>query len=262
MRNLMFYDAAYPPPSEPPGMDGVAFYIGGDTPHVWTAAEIGATCVRYRLPIYVRSDPSRASAQNDASTALMQLRAIGAPRGCLVAWDTEVAADPGYMRAIFELIVGGGGYALIDYGSQSALFANELPVGGYYWGADWTGGPHVVPGDQMTQFAAVTNYDESEAHASLPFWDTRPTTPAPTSTPTAYQTETLMQQLPQIRQGATGAAVRTAQGLCIARGHLVIVDGIFGPATAAAIRDVQAAARISIDGIIGPRTWPVLLGIA
>ena len=54
---LRFYDAAYPP-AKPPAADGVCIYIGGDTPHVWTLAEIEAQPARYRLPIFVRSNPA------------------------------------------------------------------------------------------------------------------------------------------------------------------------------------------------------------
>jgi hypothetical protein len=74
-------------------------------------------------------------------------------------------------------------------------------------------------------------------------------------------TEILMQQLPVLQQGATGTAVRTVQGLCAARGHAVTVDGSFGPATLTAVRAVQAAGRVATDGVVGPVTWGVLLGV-
>jgi hypothetical protein len=74
-------------------------------------------------------------------------------------------------------------------------------------------------------------------------------------------TETIVQQLPELRQGATGTAVRTVQGLCAARGHAVTVDGSFGPATLAAVKAAQAAGRVTQDGVVGPVTWGVLLGV-
>lgn len=85
-----------------------------------------------------------------------------------------------------------------------------------------------------------------------------PTTPAPPE-PDTWQ-EDMMNALPQVRQGATGPAVRTIQALCTAREHPVTVDGIFGPQTAAAVRAVQADHHIPDDGIVGPQTWPVLIG--
>lgn len=77
----------------------------------------------------------------------------------------------------------------------------------------------------------------------------------------ANWTEKLVQQLPVVSQGASGAVVRTVQGLCCARGHSVTVDGVFGPATGQAVRNVQAAAKVAADGTVGPVTWPVLLGV-
>lgn len=258
MTDLTFYDAAVPPPN-PPQTDGIAFYIGGDAAHVWTLAEIQATKARYRLPIFVRSDPSAANADLDAAEAARALTSIGAPRGSLVAWDTETAADPAYMTTVCRLITGYG-YALIDYGSQSALFGNELPPEAYYWGADWTGRQAVLPGDSGTQYAEDGEYDLDVFKAGLPFWDTHPGHIAPLS-PITWQ-ETMMQQLPTVLQGTTGNTVKTVQGLCVARGFTSLaIDGVFGPATDSTVRLIQTAARIIVDGKVGPQTWPALLGI-
>ncbi len=70
-------------------------------------------------------------------------------------------------------------YALIVYGSQSTVFGNDVPDG-LYFGADWTGMPHLAAGDAMTQWVSFSGYDEDLARATLPFWDTRPAPePAP-----------------------------------------------------------------------------------
>jgi hypothetical protein len=76
-------------------------------------------------------------------------------------------------------------------------------------------------------------------------------------------------KMPVIRQGATGPAVRTVQGLLVARYYRLGtsgqlhdgIDGVFGPLTDAAVREAQGAARIAVDGIVGPQTWPVLAGV-
>lgn len=78
------------------------------------------------------------------------------------------------------------------------------------------------------------------------------------------RTERIVRELGTVQAGMTGEAVKTVQGLCIARGanHLV-VDGIFGNQTLSAVKFAQSmVAGMAVDGIVGPLTWPVLLGIA
>ncbi len=72
-------------------------------------------------------------------------------------------------------------------------------------------------------------------------------------------TEAMMAELPLVRPHDSGEAVRTVQGLCAARRHPVVIDGAFGPATAAAVREVQRDAGIAQDGIVGPLTWGALV---
>lgn len=177
--DLLFIDSAYPIPAAqyPAGVDGVCGYIGGDTPNVWTAADWAAQPARYRLPVFVQSDPGSADPAADADAALAGLRGISCPAGCLVAWDVETAAGPSYVAGVYAAL-NAAGYTLIVYGSQSTVMGNANPDG-LYWGGDWTGVPHIATGDVMTQFVSFSSYDESEAQAALPFWDTQNPGPAP-----------------------------------------------------------------------------------
>lgn len=177
MSILTFYDAAYPPANPPSGMDGVAGYLGGDTPNVWSLADWNSQKVRFRLPIFVRSNPPGPGAPADVASALMQLRAIGAPKGILVAWDMETAADAAYIKSVYQLM-STEGYKLIVYGSQDDVFGNDNPDG-LYWGADWTSVSGLQPGDAITQWVAFNSYDEDTALSTLPFWDTDPPKPRP-----------------------------------------------------------------------------------
>uniref|UniRef100_UPI000DF8079D peptidoglycan-binding protein n=1 Tax=Desertihabitans aurantiacus TaxID=2282477 RepID=UPI000DF8079D len=64
---------------------------------------------------------------------------------------------------------------------------------------------------------------------------------------------------PTISEGDQGTAVSDAQTLLNAKGgYGLVVDGIFGPATTAAVRDFQAASGLGVDGIVGPATWAAL----
>ncbi len=40
----------------------------------------------------------------------------------------------------------------------------------------------------------------------------------------------------------------------------VATDGIFGPATEAAVRSFQSQRHLAVDGIVGPKTWAALAG--
>lgn len=98
--------------------------------------------------------------------------------------------------------------------------------------------------------------------AEMAQWLGQSPAPAPKPAPAANWTEKMVQQLPEVKQGATGNVVRTVQGLCAARGHAVAVDGSFGPATLNAVKACQAAARIAQDGVVGPATWAALVGVS
>jgi peptidoglycan hydrolase-like protein with peptidoglycan-binding domain len=64
---------------------------------------------------------------------------------------------------------------------------------------------------------------------------------------------------PTIGPGATGDVVRRAQrGLRRTPNLGLAVDGIFGPATEAAVKAFQQGAGLQVDGVVGPETWNAL----
>ena len=278
---LTFYDAAWPP-QVPPVTDGVCIYIGGDTPHVWTAEEIAEQMARYRLPVFVRSNPRGiAGVASDVNAALRGLADIKAPRGILVAWDMETAADKFYIAGVYTGMAAHG-YRVIIYGSQSDVMGNDVPDD-LYWGADWTGAAHLHKGDVMTQWVSFAGFDLDLAEPSLPFWDTQakaPVPPAPKPVPPPLPTAptappwqvTLMNNLPTLAEGAQDESghvffVHRAQDLArlygqingLAEAAALEVTGSYDAATKAAIEQVQKRAHITIDGVCGADTWSVLI---
>lgn len=63
-----------------------------------------------------------------------------------------------------------------------------------------------------------------------------------------------------LRMGDQGAEVAEIQGKLALLGYDVVADGDFGPATADAVREFQAANGIKSDGLVGPATYMALLG--
>jgi len=76
--------------------------------------------------------------------------------------------------------------------------------------------------------------------------------------------------LPELRQGDTGKPVERLQTLLIGRGYYCggriyggreQPDGEFGPATEVAVKDLQLAAEISQNGVVGSDTWSALINL-
>jgi hypothetical protein len=64
---------------------------------------------------------------------------------------------------------------------------------------------------------------------------------------------------PVLRRGSRGEPVRCLQeSLNNWGGAKLLVDGIFGPATEAAVKRFQKAHKLVVDGVVGPQTWGAL----
>src|SRR6185437_3571021 len=124
-----------------------AFYIGGDTPHVWTSSQIHNPTNEYRLPIWVYKNND---GKTDANEAIAFCRKIGMPRGRLICLDMETHVDPDYSKAFHDTVVSAG-YVYVVYESESVQgnFVGANPR----WGADWTNAVHIVANDWATQYA-------------------------------------------------------------------------------------------------------------
>lgn len=63
-----------------------------------------------------------------------------------------------------------------------------------------------------------------------------------------------------LREGAAGAQVRRLQSALADAGFVprVAVDGVFGAGTRAAVEEYQRRAGLTVDGVVGARTWAAL----
>lgn len=165
------YDAAYA--VYPKGFDATFFYIGGDTPHVWTNNEVAAITTRYKAPIYTRYPTTGHNGVTDAQEALSRVLHLGQPQGTVVMLDFETGVDSEYVR-LFNLTLQNAGYPLVIYGSESTLFQNPEPSGGYWLAkpgnVDTAGNPILDSRSVITQYHITDSYDYNIISDSVPLW--------------------------------------------------------------------------------------------
>lgn len=64
-----------------------------------------------------------------------------------------------------------------------------------------------------------------------------------------------------VKKGSRGQDVAALQTVLNNLGYNAgRIDGFFGPGTEGAVKKLQAAHGLTVDGIVGPKTWAVLLG--
>jgi len=61
--------------------------------------------------------------------------------------------------------------------------------------------------------------------------------------------------VPNLRFGNSGLAVRVLQRLLIANGYAIRIDGVYGALTESAVKAFQNRRNLAVDGVVGPRTW-------
>ena len=64
---------------------------------------------------------------------------------------------------------------------------------------------------------------------------------------------------PVVQNGNQGHPIRALQFLLQAHGHILAVDGMFGPVTEAAVKAFQTGKGMTADGIVTPQTWSALI---
>ena len=116
------FDAAYPPGTPYPGAQAVMGYIGGNTPHIWTAAEWQRFSHLVQFPIWVgyqEADPA-----THGSQAVAAMTALGwaehRPNRRAVIIDEETEVDDAWLNA-FASVIWAAGYETYVYGSQSTV---------------------------------------------------------------------------------------------------------------------------------------------
>ena len=73
--------------------------------------------------------------------------------------------------------------------------------------------------------------------------------------------KTVNLELPVLKRGAKGDSVKALQALLNGYGYAIDVDGSFGGATEAAVKQYQQDHDLTADGSVGRKTWTALLGL-
>ena len=86
-------------------------------------------------------------------------------------------------------------------------------------------------------------------------------TPAPKEPAPSRNTKLRFNRRPILKFGSTGKDVKILQKRINKLGFSIAVDGIFGIETDTTIRYIQKEVALKPNGIVGPMTWLLLLGV-
>jgi Putative peptidoglycan binding domain len=257
-QTLAMWDASTLPDPQPT-TPVAAFYVGGDTPHVYTDTQIKAIRARYGVPIWTGYDFQHDGAA-EAAKVVEWLHRHGWKGGTLVAVDTEELVIPDFLGP-FNTVITQAGWLLLHYESKVAIAGNP-PTSGGKWAADWTGIPHLRPGDTATQYVPDkwlgALYDLSLILASAPLHELNPPVVAHVTW------ADVAMRLPVLGVGMTGPAVARMQHLLEAWYPASTgpgdADGIFGPDTLTGLMSFQRAHGIHpATGACDGPTWARLV---
>ena len=105
----------------------------------------------------------------------------------------------------------------------------------------------------------VPKYDAEEGIEDQP--EVAPDTEVKTEAVTSKEESTVTITLNELKKGSKGDQVKALQRMLRTMGHYTSsVDGDFGSLTDTAVRTYQKKNGLTVDGIVGAKTWTKLLG--
>ena len=210
----------------------------------------------------------RPAGMEDAAFAEQKVNSLGL-HGIPVYWSADFDVTPGQQQAVNDYLDGVSavrGAALTGLYGGYYTVKRALDAGKAAWSCQtlaWSGGqwdPRAnIRQNLQVRVGGVFVDPDDAMTADFGQWP-RPGTPAPIP---QWQV-TMMNALPTIGHGdQRHDYVSRAQALANVAtadpAQVITVDGVFGPATTAAVQSVQATHGLTADGIVGPRTWSVLV---
>ena len=165
--------------------------------------------------------------------------------------------DESYYREAFALAARLCAYLCQEYGIKP-----ENIVGHYEAYAAGYGSNHGDPRTWQKKFGGSMAQFRADVKALLGGGSASVTEKVPENVQDAPKAQGGA-DMPTIRNGAQGVAVKILQRLLIVNGAKLSTygtDGKFGGETAAAVKAFQTAHNLSPDGVCGPLTWAALAG--
>jgi peptidoglycan hydrolase-like protein with peptidoglycan-binding domain len=274
-------------PSLPPGARQYAGYATGSGDVPWTEQDFADHATALGPCLRIDQDP----AASDPAADLLDVEEGAATISDCPWWakralkDFQAARRPGQRPP-----------AIYCSASNVTAVVNSLVTGGVTSGvglhvANWSlteaqaladvlaaSGPFPVVGIQFTDdgaydvsvFSAAWLARQSGKPAPAPVPPPPRPAPVPVPDPVPAWQEAILNKLPVLQEGATDEAgqvfwVHRLQALAAVYAVIagaafpLATDGVFGAATAEAVRAVQHHAGIAADGVVGPHTWGVLI---
>lgn len=166
------FDAAFPPRAPFPGCAGVCGYVGGNTPHVWTATEWNAASDNGRLgqlPIWVgfgEADPAEHARQAAAAATALGWEPFHRPDWRAIVADMEAVSELAWLLAFGDELRRFG-FLCWPYFSEVALPSD--PPGFTVWLAEWNGVADVPAIHDVIghQYAPSVPFDNTQVDLSV-----------------------------------------------------------------------------------------------
>lgn len=129
------------------------------------------------------------------------------------------------------------------------------------WGTkDVVGVLSNVVGDRASYYSRLVN--EGPAAVPTPTVDPTPVAVPVEPTPAAPVVQGFV--FPDVAVTTDPAPVekvKAIQSLLVLSGLHIAIDGIFGPITEGAVKSFQGSHSLTVDGVVGPETYPALLAL-
>lgn len=143
---------------------------------------------------------------------------------------------------------------------QCARGVLELPKVKNSWGPEWGNGKSGTIGDSnwngngffWTTWEGVLKYD-----AVIAVWPLPEAEPKPEPQPDPVHAPLRLKD-PFMTDADTNGDVSWVQQRLVVHGYKVTVDGKYGPLTEKAVKAFQLAKGLTVDGVVGPKTWAAL----